>query len=183
MSEHKYPRRFKPRGVLTPGFVYAEVSEPGGALIAHCANGTSHQWGNSDTEAEAEHRMQVYENWHNCETFDHEATAQLSPPDTLAAAEIEATWRLIENEYDIEPRAQIEAEAKTNGFKYGLAQAIHTIWKRDPKVADLAAAAEEANQIVYLIAAYVEADGRLTYASELRRAAGLIAAAIEKRGR
>jgi len=65
---------------------------------------------------------------------------QLSPPDTLAAAEIEATWRLIENEYDIEPRAQIEAEAKTNGFKYGLAQAIHTIWKRDPKVADLASA-------------------------------------------
>jgi len=86
MIEHKYPRRFKPRGVLTPGFVYAEVSEPGGALIAHCANGTSHQWGNSDTEAEAEHRMQVYENWHNCETFDHEPTAQLSPPDTLAAA-------------------------------------------------------------------------------------------------
>jgi len=129
MSEHKYPRRFKPRGVITPGFVYAEVSEPGGALIAHCANGTSHQWGKSDTEAEAEHRMQVYENWHNCETFDHEATAQLSPPD------------------------------------------------------DLAAAAEEANTIVYLIAAYIDAAGHSTYASELRRAAGLIAAALEQRGR
>jgi len=47
---------------------------------------------------------------------------------------------------------------------------------------DTTAAAEEANTIIYLIAAYVEADGRLTYASELRRAAGLIAAALEKRG-
>jgi hypothetical protein len=55
------------------------------------------------------------------------------------AAEIEAAWKMIEAEFDIEPRAQIEAEAKTNGFKYGLAQAVHTIWKRDAKVTELAA--------------------------------------------
>ena len=56
-----------------------------------------------------------------------------------AEAEIEAAWKLIDTEYAIEPREQLEAEAKTNGFKHGLAQAIHTIWKRDPKVEDVEA--------------------------------------------
>lgn len=49
-------------------------------------------------------------------------------------AEIEAAWFGIEHGYEIEERALIEKEAKTNGFKYGLAQAVHTIWKREPKV-------------------------------------------------
>jgi len=107
----------------------------------------------------------------------------LSPPDTLAAAEIEATWRLIENEYDIEPRAQIEAEAKTNGFKYGLAQAIHTIWKRDPKVADLAAAAEEAVKEFRNLASLARANCNFFIAARMETAADRLAAAIEKRGK
>lgn len=52
-------------------------------------------------------------------------------------AERDAAWRYIENAYDIEPRTQLEAEAKENGFKYGLAMAAHQIWKRDPQVAKL----------------------------------------------
>ncbi len=54
-------------------------------------------------------------------------------------AERERAWLHIETEFDIEPRAQMEAEAKTNGFGYGLAQAIHTIWKRDANVQKLTA--------------------------------------------
>jgi len=78
--------------------------------------------------------------------IDH-SDCQIAPPESGAAllrdlwadhqrltAEIEATWKGIERGFAIEPRALIEQESKTNGFKYGLAQAIHTIWKREPKV-------------------------------------------------
>jgi len=109
--------------------------------------------------------------------------AALSPPDTRAAAEIEATWRLIESEFDIEPRAQIEAEAKTNGFKYGLAQAIHTIWKRDPKVAGLAAAAEEAVAKLRSSAVTLDSINRISDAEESISVADRLAAELEKRGR
>lgn len=54
-----------------------------------------------------------------------------------AAAEIDAAWQMIDNSFDIEPRAELEAEAKTSGFNFGLAQAAHHIWKRDPKVSKL----------------------------------------------
>jgi hypothetical protein len=55
----------------------------------------------------------------------------------LAAAreEIDLAWKMIENAYHIETRADLEEQAKTNGFKYGLHQAVFHIWKRDPKVA------------------------------------------------
>jgi hypothetical protein len=58
----------------------------------------------------------------------------------LLKAEIEAAWFGIEHAFDIESRELIERESKTNGFKFGLAQAVHTIWKREPKVAALIAA-------------------------------------------
>lgn len=48
--------------------------------------------------------------------------------------ELEAAWQYIEMGYDIKSREYFEAEAPTNGFKWPLAQAIHHIWKRDPKV-------------------------------------------------
>lgn len=95
-----------------------------------------------------EHRGSVYAN----NTLDRAADMARDDRRTLAdayltqqpsyaaqSAEIESAWKMIESEFDIEPRAQIEAEAKTNGFKHGLAQAIHTIWKRDAKVTELAA--------------------------------------------
>lgn len=56
--------------------------------------------------------------------------------------EIDAAWSGIENGFDIESRAELEKAAKTNGFKYGLAQAVHHIWKRNPKVEALTAAHE-----------------------------------------
>jgi len=99
-------------------------------------------------------------------------------------AEIEAAWRLIESEFDIEPRAQIEAEAKTNGFKYGLAQAIHTIWKRDPKVADLASAAEAMLKIVHEA---IDDLGAKSHCHDVQAKLAFhsqaLAAALEKRGR
>jgi hypothetical protein len=49
-------------------------------------------------------------------------------------AEIDAAWFGIKNGYDIESRAELEAQSKTNGFKYGLPQAVHHIWKREPKI-------------------------------------------------
>lgn len=48
-------------------------------------------------------------------------------------AEIDAAWQYIEHGYDIESRAELEAQAKTNGFRYGLAQAMHHIQKRRVK--------------------------------------------------
>ena len=51
-----------------------------------------------------------------------------------AKAEIEATWSMIEQEYDLESRTELEQEASRNGFMCGLAQAIHHLWKRDVKV-------------------------------------------------
>lgn len=53
--------------------------------------------------------------------------------------EIDASWRAIENSYDIETREYFERHAPTNGFKWALCQAVHHLWKRDPKVADLLA--------------------------------------------
>jgi hypothetical protein len=53
--------------------------------------------------------------------------------------EIELAWKMIENTFEIEPCAEIEAEAKVNGFESGLAQAIFMLWKREPKVAELQA--------------------------------------------
>lgn len=66
------------------------------------------------------------------------ARQALDDPDALKE-EIDATWFYIERGYDIEPRAYFEKEAPTNGFKFALAQAIHHVWKRDPKVAALEA--------------------------------------------
>ena len=57
-----------------------------------------------------------------------------------AEAEIDAAWFGIAHGYDnIESRAELEQQSKTNGFKYGLAQAVHHIWKRDPNVSALKA--------------------------------------------
>ena len=47
--------------------------------------------------------------------------------------EIEATWRMIDQCYHLEPREVIEREAKTNGLKFGLVQAVFSLWKREPK--------------------------------------------------
>lgn len=58
-------------------------------------------------------------------------------------AEIDAAWFGIEHGFDIETRADLEAQSKTNGFKYGLAQAVHHLWKRDPKVEPLIALLRE----------------------------------------
>lgn len=35
--------------------------------------------------------------------------------------------------WHMESRAELEQQAKTNGFKFGLAQAVHHIWKRKTK--------------------------------------------------
>lgn len=47
--------------------------------------------------------------------------------------EVNAAWFQIDNGFEMESREQLEAEAKTNGFHYGLAQAVHHMWKRTPK--------------------------------------------------
>lgn len=60
--------------------------------------------------------------------------------------EIEAAWGYIERGYDIEERAYFEREAPRNGFDHPLVQALHHIWKRDPKVAGIVAAKEAAEQ-------------------------------------
>lgn len=52
-------------------------------------------------------------------------------------AEVEAVWQTIARCWDIEPRTYFEAEAPINGFRYPLRQALHHIWKREPKVAAL----------------------------------------------
>ena len=56
--------------------------------------------------------------------------------------EVDAAWAMILRGYGegIESREQLEAEARTNGFRYGLAQAVHHMWKRDPKMDVLLAA-------------------------------------------
>jgi len=119
-----------------------------------------------------------------CAGIPTDQLSQPSPPDDLAAAEIESAWRLIESEFDIEPRAQIEAEAKTNGFKYGLAQAIHTIWKRDPKVAGLAreldAARAECERLNRFFGGYKAENVNL---SEAIKTLWQQVAALEQRGR
>jgi pyrroloquinoline quinone (PQQ) biosynthesis protein C len=56
-----------------------------------------------------------------------------------ALAEIDAAWDYISHGYAIESREELEQAAKTNGFKYGLAQAMHHIWKRLPIIGDLLA--------------------------------------------
>lgn len=58
-------------------------------------------------------------------------------------AEIDAAWFGIEHGYDIESRAELEAQSQTNGFRFGLAQDVHHIWKREPKVRAEAAQAEK----------------------------------------
>ncbi len=45
-------------------------------------------------------------------------------------AEIDAAWFSIDHGWDIESREELERQSKTNGFKYGLAQAVHHMWKR-----------------------------------------------------
>ncbi len=45
-------------------------------------------------------------------------------------AEIDAAWQMIEQGWDIESREELERQAATNGFKFGLAQAVHHMWKR-----------------------------------------------------
>ena len=52
-------------------------------------------------------------------------------------SDIDKFWQIVENGYDIEPRAYFEKEARTNGFDSPLAQAAHHMWKREPKVAEL----------------------------------------------
>lgn len=66
--------------------------------------------------------------------------------------EIDLAWFDIEHGYDIEPRSYFEREAPKNGFKSALAQAVHHMWKRDPKVAPLAAQIEAQEQALNEIA-------------------------------
>lgn len=47
-----------------------------------------------------------------------------------ALREIDAAWFMIEHGWDIESREELERQSRTNGFKYGLAQAIHHLGKR-----------------------------------------------------
>ena len=47
-----------------------------------------------------------------------------------ACEEIDAAWFMIEHGWDIESRAELEKASATNGFKYGLAQAVHHMHKR-----------------------------------------------------
>jgi len=80
--------------------------------------------------------------------------AKLKDTETLLAAqatrlreleaEREEVWKGLYQSYELEPREVIERESKTNGFKYPLVQAIHTIWKREPKVQEAAEAARPA---------------------------------------
>lgn len=60
-------------------------------------------------------------------------------------AEIDAAWLGIENGFDIEPRAELEQQSRTNGFRFGLAQAAHHMWKRDPHVEELEAQLAQAH--------------------------------------
>lgn len=56
------------------------------------------------------------------------------------AAEIDSAWWYIEHGYDIETRQECEVEfLKGAGWKSPLELAMHLIWKRNPKVADLTA--------------------------------------------
>ncbi len=76
-----------------------------------------------------------------CESCRDAATDMLKEADIVAAAlraydpsqaqaEIDAAWFMIDKGWDIESRAELEKQAKTNGFKFGLAQAIHHLHKR-----------------------------------------------------
>lgn len=58
----------------------------------------------------------------------------MSEQQPAPAQEIEAAWKMIEQCYHLEPREVIEREAKTNGFRFGLVQAIFSLWKREAKV-------------------------------------------------
>lgn len=60
--------------------------------------------------------------------------------------EHEAAWDFIANGWDIEDRAYFERDAPQNGFRYPLVQAIHHIWKRDPKVQQLEAEVAQLRQ-------------------------------------
>lgn len=82
-------------------------------------------------------------------------------------AQIEAAWFGIEHGYDIEDRAIIEREAKTNGFRFGLAQAIHTIWKREPTVERIEA---ERDALQSRLTAVEQENERLRQAVEVFRA-------------
>lgn len=63
-------------------------------------------------------------------------------------AERDAAWTFIANSYDIEPHEYFEREAPKNGFTHPLVQAIHHIWKRDPKVQALEAEMIQRQQAV-----------------------------------
>lgn len=84
-----------------------------------------------------------------CDSCGHtwdEIQLQLRAQLEAATGEIDAAWQQIENGWDIETRAELEADAKTNGFRYGLAQAVHHMWKRDRKVEALQAKLDEAQR-------------------------------------
>ena len=119
--------------------------------------------------------------------FCHEMAYEVCRERDAQAAEIEAAWKMIESEFDIEPRAQIEAEAKTNGFKYGLAQAIHAIWKRDAKVSGLTAERDHADLFARTVLSslhwtgdgYGWTGGRFDYRMSPSEAASLTTSEIE----
>ena len=98
-------------------------------------------------------------------------------------AEINAAWKMIDNSFDIESRSQLESEAKTNGFVYGLAQAAHHIWKRDPKVSELEAENKQLRVLLTELSSAAKAYGDASYwddEEELENTAGpRLIAAIE----
>lgn len=70
-------------------------------------------------------------------TITRRAAAQILEAVDEPNAEIDAAWAYIKSGYDCESREELEQQSRTNGFKYGLAQAMHHIWKRNPEVAPL----------------------------------------------
>ena len=58
-------------------------------------------------------------------------------------AEIDSAWLSIRYGWEIESREELERQSKTNGFKYGLTQAVHHMWKRKVKLDAPASAGPE----------------------------------------
>ena len=71
---------------------------------------------------------------YNCRNAVCHALEEAEQENARLTAEIDAAWFGIDHGFDIESRAELEKQSKTNGFKYGLAQAVHHMWKRNPKV-------------------------------------------------
>lgn len=94
-------------------------------------------------------KHQTVQDWAEANRYHVAKLKEVTAEAKKLQADVDGFWRMLHNAWDIEPREYFEKEAPTSGDWSPMAMAVHYMWKRDTKVAEVRSKAwDEAIEIV-----------------------------------